>query len=157
MSLSEKSKKSLQILEDIGQEDESAGIEATKFYMEEWAKKEENKQINTVEALKKVVGRPQRYKIMLAEILDRGAKELDYPMFYSLYANPSDEGIVLYMKDSTSIGRKPYTCAFRPTHSPKKDLTAIIYLLSKAQNTIDLLEYEKGQPLKSKSGIILES
>ena len=140
--------KVLEQLEAIGQENEHEGIKATKHFMDEFDKKKQEEDLVRINSLSKSVTR-KTYHFNLATILDAEAKFMDIPLSFKASAYPTEEGVVLELKDS--LGRK-YVKAFKPLGEPVKDYNYLINMLSALQDTSDSIESGN---MKTKSGLYL--
>lgn len=147
-------KRVAEMLEAIGQEDEHEGIKATKYFMDQFEKKNWEEDQFKQDRLEKATkySRHEYHKI-LAMMLDEEARQMDIPfeLGYKAWTEFTEDGVILRMTDRW--GRK-YHKAFRPSGIPKVDFFAVVTLLSDLQGTADTLEQAAIKKLRD-MGLIL--
>jgi len=148
MKLTKNQIKTIDTLDAIGQENEHEGIRWTKHFMDEFDKKEWEKDQFREEALGKSRMTKKRYSQMLLRILTEFIKEMDKPSNqWKVVGYATEKGLVIQIKDA--LGRV-YQRAFKPCGIPKIDLGATYTLLASAEDTM----YNKD--IKTDSGIYLK-
>lgn len=143
-----------EILDAIGHENEKEGIKWTQRFMSQWDKKQwEKQQIKRGELDKKRRFSRMGYHELVAGMLQEELKDLDVPPGYRTWTEFSGEGVIVRMVDSKG---KKYNRAFRPDGTPEVDFRAVVGLLTDVQNSVDILEQERAENLKT-MGIVLPS
>ena len=141
-----------EILEAIGQENESKGIEATQHFMKLWDDK------NALEDHKKVtlLGKKRNYtKVdyyrIIAGMINEGLAELDVEPGFVAKAAFTKEGVVVKVTDPEGY---VYARAFKPNGDPETDYNCVVGLLSQVLDTSDEYYVKKQKALKE-AGIII--
>ena len=147
--ISKSTKQALEVLEAIGQENEHEGIKATKYFVDQFDKREWNRQqIQEGKLDKERRFTKKRYFLMIAKMMNEEAQDLDIPPMFKVWANPTDKGVILFIKDPFT---RTYRAAFTPCGQPRKDYVAVVEFLTRAQNTMDKVASEP-----SPSGLYLK-
>jgi hypothetical protein len=141
-----------EILDAIGQENESEGIKWTQYFMNEFDKKQWEQNQLKQDRLEKVrrFNKAEYYRV-LTGMFNEEVKDMDIPTGYLVIAQYTKEGIVVNMMDRW---KKKWRRAFTPDGTPKVDFNAIVGLLTDVQNTIDILERQATERLKE-FGLVL--
>lgn len=91
------------------------------------------------------------YHQLIAGMIQDELLDLDIPPGYTTRAEFSGKGVVVRLTDYQG---KNYNRAFRPAGEPEIDFKAVVGLLTDVQNSVDYLEYERKENLKT-MGLIL--
>lgn len=132
------------LISQMGQEDEKAAKPVIQQVMKEEDQKAEVEKELNLEKLKK--GRRftiRSYNVLLAELLVRRMKAVDFPEGWHWEVAPTKEGVILEMKSPTG---KYFRSGFKPTGQEIYDLNAINTYGLRAENTIDRIENEQKSP-----------
>jgi len=113
----------VEILDAIGHENEKEGIRWTKYFMNQYAKKEWEKDQIKKEKLKKANKNKKDYVLLLAKMLQQELYILDTPKDYTLDVKITPKGIIMGIK-SPYKNRWVYK-AFKPSGIPKYDYAYI--------------------------------
>jgi len=141
----EKFDETLKILEEIGQEDEVAGVKATKKYVAAWNQKNSDEDLRKVAILKKKKNATEtNYFKLVASMIREGLDELDIEDDIKTSVTYSKKGVVIKM----FIGDKTHYRAFRPIRNPEVDYSAMVGLLSQALDTSDLHYVSKKEEIE---------
>jgi hypothetical protein len=142
------------ILDAIGQESEKKGISETKYFMDQWDRRQwhENQlKKDRLDSSRKF--RKMEYYRILAAMLQEEIADLDIPNGYMAWSEFTQSGVVVRLRDRWG---KKYYRAFKPDGTPEIDFNAVVGLLTDVQNSVDKLEYDARENLKQ-SGFILPS
>jgi hypothetical protein len=135
-----------ELIDEMGQENESKALSSVKKYVEQLEHEQREQFYKDFDNLKKASNNKQIYQRYLLVILRRNVLEESIPPRYSLFAESTDEGIVL------GINKTDYVGAFSVSGIPEYDIRACKTLAVKLGNTIATLE---NSFTKTESGILL--
>ncbi len=134
MALSKQQKEVEEKLEVMGQEDEHQGIRWTKYFMDQFDKKEwEKDQIHQQRLERKAKFSKKGYYDLCAQMMNQEAQTLDLALQFRLRGYATKYGVALEMRD-IKTGRM-FTRGMKPCGIPKYDYYATVVLLMQAQNT----------------------
>lgn len=142
-------------LEAMGQENEKEGIRYTKEFMDEFDKREWERnqlQIQKLEHRRKF--KKMDYFHLVARMLDEESKQLDISDRFLVKTiwNEEKTGLMLY----DMLTKKQYGHGFKISGIPKIDHAAVTVLLLELQNTAEAIEQEQIKDSnKTRSGIIV--
>lgn len=144
--------KAIDKLEAMGQKSEKQGIKWTQKFMDEFDKKELQKDFEIKDKLKKERKTKKGYYEALRKVLAEMVEAVDRPSpGFSYKVLKSDKGIVCQFKDTEG---KSWTKAFKPCGIPKIDFSACRTIAGLADDKMWELD-RVGSGGKTKSGIYL--
>ncbi len=142
-----KSAKAREIIETIGEKGEK-GRRAAKEYFKDGQvdiQKEEALEMEMLSKVKKI----ETYNTLLAKLLLKRMRFVDFPEGWSCQVSPTDIGVVMELK---SPDKKYFRSGFKPVWDPMYDLNAVDMYAVRAENTIDR---HTGADVVQDSGLIL--
>lgn len=144
--MEKKIKRAVEVLEEIGQEDEKAGIQATQYFMDQWDRAQwEQNQIAQDTLQKSTKYSKIEYYRKVAQMLYEEAKDLDIPVGYQWNVKVDDRGVAFFLIDSW---KRKYNRAFKPCGVPKYDFAALTQILVDADTTVQNIENERRKRLQ---------
>jgi hypothetical protein len=135
-----------ELIDEMGQRSDRKAVGTVQQYVKEQREQETLQQNLELEKLKQLSRNKIAYQRFLLVVLNRFLKEESIPKRFSLYADSTDEGIVLGINGSSLHG------AFKVTGIPKYDINACKVLAVRMGNTIAKLQ---GYAHTTESGIVL--
>jgi hypothetical protein len=146
--------RAMEMLDAMGQENESEGIAWTKKFMDEFDQRqwEENQLKQDKLARSTKYTRMEYYRIVCG-MINEELKDMDIPRGYVAMSHFTENGVIVDLADRWG---KRWRRAFKPDGTPKIDFNAVVGLLTDIQNTIDGLEYNAQANLKD-LGLVLPS
>ena len=142
-----KSAKAREIIETIGEEGKK-GRRAAKEYFKDQAidaEKETSVEMELLSKTKKL----DTYNTLLAKLLLKRLRFVDFPDGWSCEVAPTEVGIIMELQ---SPDKKFYRTGFKPVWDPMYDLNAVETYAVRAENTIDRWA---GTDMIKDSGLIL--
>jgi len=140
-------------LDAMGQPSEKEGIKWTKRFMDEFDKKEWEKNMLREEVLKRKRLTKKRYFEMLAGMANELFKESEISGGWRGIVYFTQKGMVMQIK---SMMGRIFQRAFKPCGIPKIDLNAVYTLLGSAEDTMWQIDEKGNIDLKTKNGIYLK-
>lgn len=137
-----------ELVDAMGDTSEKKAAPIVKAYNKELEEQQQLQIAKDVENLKKLSNKKINYQRYLLIVLHRHVKDENIPKKYELYAESTDEGIVLGIQNTEYVG------AFKVCGIPFYDLNACKILATQLGNTIGRFE---GHYNQTDSGIIIPS
>jgi len=135
-----------ELVDAMGDVSEKKAAPVVKAYSKELEEQQRLQTERDVEALKKFSNNKMNYQRYLLLVLHRHVGEEGIPKKYELYAESTDEGIVLGIQNTEYVG------AFKVCGIPFYDLNACKILATQLGNTVGRFE---GHYNRTDSGIII--
>jgi len=127
-----KSQKAADIIKTIGEEGKKGVKAAKEYFRDEEIKdvKERNEELNLLDSL----GNFTTYNTLLARLLLKRMRYVDFPEGWSCKIAPTKKGVVMELR---SPDDKLFRSGFAPVMDPFYDLNAVDTYAIRAENTID--------------------